>query len=396
MFFDPDGSEVDWILGYDPPADAFQARIEKILKSEGTFKSLNAAYAKDPKSVSTIFGLARKWSDRYNVEKAAELYKQVLAFDPDGKAGTTDYNGTKVSYTQYAEYQIGLSALQVRQGKSDPALLLAFVKKYPEGTMVKEAYIRMAMAYYGRGASEAEAAKFFEEYTGRYPKDFMANNSWVRRILQDREPLDQGIALALKGVDLAQGPSKTAAYQSLAQMYLAKGDKAKAAETAEAMIKAEEERKKGAVSGEAMVAMPATGGAGPTIGAGASTYLLNAARIFVDADQKNRALAVFGPEFLKGHMSEAGTLRGYVAFWSGQSMNLDSALLAAKKTVELAPDGYREWSALSQVQLKLKAYDAALQSAEKALALAPAQPPMFKDNIKKSIDRIKEAMAEKK
>jgi tetratricopeptide (TPR) repeat protein len=392
MFFDPDGTEVDWILGYDPPADQFQVLIEKVLKGEGTLKALNAAYAKDPKSVATVFGLARKWSDRYNVEKAAEFYKQVLVLDPDGKAGTTDYNGTKVSYAQYAEYQIGLSTLQVRQGKSDPAPLLAFVKKYPEGNMVKEAYMRMAMAYYGRGASKTEAAKFFEEYTGRYPQDFMANNAWVRRILQDREPLEQGVALALKGVEMATGPMKTNAYQSLAQLYLAKGDKIKAAEAAEALIKAEEDKSKGGTAGRVMMA--STSAAGP--GAGTATYLLYAARIFIDADQKDRALAVFGPEFLKKNMDNGPILSGYASFWSGQSLNLESALTAAKKAVELTPDSYRGWTTLSQVAMKLKSYDVALPAAEKALALAPAQPPMLKDNIKKTIDQIKAAQAGKK
>jgi tetratricopeptide (TPR) repeat protein len=326
------------------------------------------------------------------MEKAGDLFKQVLALDPEGKAGSTDYNGTKVSYVQYAEYQIGLSALQVRQGKSDPAPLLAFVKKYPEGNMVKEAYMRMAMAYYGRGASKAEAAKFFEEYTNRYPKDFMANNAWVRRILQDREGFEQGIALALKGVEMAAGPIKTNAYQSLAQLYLAKGDKAKAAEAAEALIKAEEDKPKGAVAG--IMVMSSTIAAGP--GAGSATYLLYAARIFIDADQKDRALAVFGPEFLKKNMDNAAILSGYASFWSGQSLNLESALTAAKKAVELAPDGYRGWSTLSQIAMKLKSFDDALKAAEKALALAPAQPPMLKDNIKKTIDQIKAAQAEKK
>jgi tetratricopeptide (TPR) repeat protein len=141
-----------------------------------------------------------------------------------------------------------------------------------------------------------------------------------------------------------------------------------------------------------MMSMPSGGGPG----AGAATYLLTAARILIDADQKDRALAVFGPELLKGHLSEPVVLRGYVSFWSGQSLNLDSALQAAMKSIELVPDGYREWSAVSQVQLKLKAYDEALKAAEKALALAPTQPPNLKDNIKRTIEQIKAAQAEKK
>ena len=392
MFFDPDGSEVDWIVGYDPPADKFQTAIEKIIKGEGTFKSLSAAYAKDPKNVGTVFELARKWSDRYDTAKSAELYKAVISLDPDGKLGMTTYNEAKVSYTQYAEFNLGQSALQTRRGKPDPALLLAFVKKYPESAMVKDAYARLAMVYFGRSAPKADAAKFFEEYTTRYPKDFWAVNSWVRRILQDKEPLDKGLELAQKGVDLAQGPARTNALQSLAQVYLAKGDKAKAAEAAEALIKAEEERLKHPDAGRGMLVVTSSGGPG----AGAYTYLLTAARILIDADQKERAMAVFGPEFLKNHMDETTVLSGYATFWSGQSLNTESALAAAKKGVELSPDAYRGWSTLSQIQLKLKNYDEALRAAEKALALAPAQPPMIKDNIKKSIEQIKTAQAEKK
>jgi tetratricopeptide (TPR) repeat protein len=393
MVFDPDGSEVDWIVGYDPPADKFQGVIEKILKGEGTFKSLSEAYAKDPKNVATVFELGRKWSDRYDAAKATEKYKEVLALDPDGKMGTTAYlNNENVPYTQYAEFKLGQSALQTRQGKPDPAPFLAFVKKYPEGAMVRDAYINLAMVYFGRSAPKADAAKFFEEFTNRYPKDFTASNDWVRRILQDKEPLDKGLELAQKGVDLARGPDRTAAFQSLGQVYLAKGDKAKAAEAAESLIRTEEERLKHPDAGRGMMIVTSSGGPG----AGAYTYLLTAARILIDADQKERALAVFGPEFLKKHMEEGAVLSGYASFWSGQSLNLESALAAAKKAVELTPDAYRSWMTLSQIQSKLKNYDDALRAAEKALALAPAQPPMIKDNLKKSIEQIKMAQTEKK
>jgi tetratricopeptide (TPR) repeat protein len=391
MVFDPDGTEVDWIVGYDPPADKFQAVIEKIIRGEGTFKSLSAAYAKDPKAIGTVFALARKWSDRNDTAQATEKYGEVLALDPDGKLGTTTYNDEKVSYTQYAEYCLGLSAVRTRQGKPDPAPLLAFVKKYPEGAMAKEAYGSLAANYFGRSAPKADAAKFFEEYTNRYPKEYRAVSLWVRRIIQDKEPLDKGLDLALKSIDLAPGQAKINAYQNLAQVYLLKGDKAKAAETAESLIKTEEERIRSSKGTLGMALIPSG-----SLSMGSSTYLLSAARIFIDADQKERALAVFGPEYLKNHMDETTILSGYASFWSGQSLNLNSARAAAAKGVELAPDAYRDWMTLSQIQMKLKQYDEALKAAEKALALAPAQPPMIKDNIKKSIERIKSAQAEKK
>jgi predicted TPR repeat methyltransferase len=53
-----------------------------------TFKALTAAYAKNPKDVATVFKVARKWSERYDEAKAMEKYKEVVALDPNGKAGT--------------------------------------------------------------------------------------------------------------------------------------------------------------------------------------------------------------------------------------------------------------------------------------------------------------------
>jgi hypothetical protein len=56
--------------------------------------------------------------------------------------------------------------------------------------------------------------------------------AYVRRIIQDKDNLDKGLLLALKAVDLSQAPGKLPMLQSLAQVYLLKGDKAKAVETA--------------------------------------------------------------------------------------------------------------------------------------------------------------------
>ena len=88
-------------------------------------------------------------------------------------------------------------------------------------------------------------------------------------------------------------------------------------------------------------------------------------------------------------------LTRYVQFWAQQGTNLESALAAAKKVVELSPDSYGSYTTLSGVYQKMKNYGEALKASEKALSLAPAQPPQIKETIQKSIDAIK-ANAEKK
>jgi tetratricopeptide (TPR) repeat protein len=386
MLFAEDGSELDWTVGYDPPAETFQTTLQKMLSGPETYKALATAYAKDPKDIPTLFKLAQKWSDRYDDVKSAQMYKELIAADPEGKLGTTEYQKEKVSYTELAEFNIGQTAIRSRPPA--PALLQAFIKKYKDGVIVKDAYGRLAQGYYGRTAPKDEAIKFFDEYTTRYSDDPQVLSAYVRRILQDKDNLDKGLQLAQKAVDLAKGGAKGNMLQLLAQVYIQKGDKARAAEAAEEILKV--------AAANPPVAPPAKAGSGEAPPARMDMSAQNAARIFVEADKMDRALAVFGPEYLKKNIENGRAVTAYVSFWLGQGKNLESALEAAQKAVVLAPAAYTGWNNLSQVNLKLKKYDEALKAAEKALEIAPAQPPQIKDNIKKSIEQIKSAALEKK
>jgi tetratricopeptide (TPR) repeat protein len=384
-----DGSEIDWTVGYDPPAEKFQELLEKMISGTETYKALSAAYAKNPKDVATIFKLGQKWSDRYDLAKSQEKYKELLALDPDGKMGTTEYQKEKVSYTEYAEFNLGTTALSSRPPV--PAPLLAFIKKYPESAIVKDAYRSLGRSYFGRTAPKEEAVKFFEEYTARYPQDPMVLSTYVRRIIQDKDNLDKGLDLAQKAVDLSQGGGKLAMLQSLGQIYLLKGDKTKAAETAEMIVKIDAEGNKGMATAIPMTeAMPS----GPGVIMSSSSSLMGAARIFVEADKMDRALAIYGPDYLKKNIDKPGAAAGYASFWARQNKNLASALEAAKKAVELTPDNFSIWNTLSQINLNLKKYDDALKAAEKAVETAPNE--QLKNVYRKQIDQIKVAAQEKK
>jgi tetratricopeptide (TPR) repeat protein len=386
LFFDTDGSELDWIVGYGPPPDGFQKQLEKVLAGTDTYKSLAAKVAADPKNVGLVYKLAQKWDDRYDQAKAAEMYKQVVALDPEGKAGTTEYESGRgqtkviVSYTQMAEFNIASNAMSSRP--PDIAPFLAFVKKYPDSPIVKDAYGRVS-SFYGRQGAKEDATKFFEEYTKRFPGEAAAYGGWVTRILFDKEPVDKGIELAQKAVSLSQGRAAMGAWQSLGRLYVLKGDKAKAIDAADQMMRA--------AQAPAGVAEPmGRMGGGP--GGGAP----GAAQIYLDAGASEKALAAYGPAYVTENEKSAPMLSRYAQFWSQQGTNLDSASAAAKKVTELTPNGYSGYLILAQVYQKMKNYPEALKAAEKALAIAPAQPAQLKAMVQKAIDEIKAAAAEKK
>jgi len=102
-----------------------------------------------------------------------------------------------------------------------------------------------------------------------------------------------------------------------------------------------------------------------------------------------KALAVFGPNYVKKRMGDASALNGYAWFWQGQNENLASALLAARKSVELSPRA-AAYDTLSAVYIKLKNYTEALKAAEKAVELGGPQVETYKrklDSLKKLMEK---------
>ena len=187
-------------MGYGPPADKHLEKIQNAIAGIDTYGALNARYAKEPANVEVLFKLARKCGDRYSTEltaKSQELYRKVVALDPEGKQGSYFNESIKatIPYTQAAEYALGQMASSGR--KADPAPLRAFIAKYPDSKLVKNVYANLSY-YYGYQAGKDDAAKFFEEYMAKYSEDRQALSSYVQRIIKDKEPLDKGIALAEK------------------------------------------------------------------------------------------------------------------------------------------------------------------------------------------------------
>jgi regulator of sirC expression with transglutaminase-like and TPR domain len=402
MVLDGDGAEVDWSVGYDPPAEKFQASLQKMSDGVETFKALSAAYAKNPKDVAIVFNIARKWSERYNEEKAIEKYKEVTALDPKGTAGTYTQEYTKITvpYTEFAEFSIATAKLM--EQKPDMAPIRAFIGKYPKSKLVKQAYGRMAY-YYGYQASKEEAAKFFADYAGKYPNDPMVLYSWLSRINRDKEPIDKGIELAAKIEELTDFNPEPGINQLLAQVYTLKGDKAKAEELygktfmenqvssfAYGLVAYSNYWLGQDANKESALAMAETA---LKLEPDNSYILQQAANAYVKSGKEAKALELYGPAFVKKNAADATSLYSYAGFWARQGKNLNDALAAAKKSVELMPGAYYAWSTLSLVHEKMKNYPEAIKAKEKAVELAP---DTAKETFKKDLEKLKAAAPGKK
>ncbi len=340
--------------------------------------------------------------------KSKELYEKVIALDPEGKLGSHTYEYLKatVPYTQAAEFELGQASALGR--KPDPAPLQAFIKKYPDSKLVKTAYSYLAY-YYGYQASKEDAGKFFEEYTTKFPDDKDALGAYVERIVRDKEPVDKGITLAEKLKEIAGYPQNPEYQQNLAQLYVLKGDPAKA----------EEEYGKDFIDGYVSNAVYAlTGYANfwleqnknlENVEAMADLAaklkpdqwytLAQIAGIYGKLNKTDKALAIYGPEFAKKNWGDQDILSSYAAFWYKEAKNLDDALAAAKRSVELSPDYYNNYT-LGQILFKQNKYAEALKAAEKAVELVKPMAVKYEgfpvQQYEKLVKDIKDAMAKEK
>jgi len=402
MIFDGTGTEVDWTVGYRPPGENVQKALDKILAGTDTFQSLTAAYAKNPKDVVTVFLLARKYSERYDTQKADQKYKEVIALDPDGKAGTFTHDSYKVTapYTEFAEFAIARTALEQRD-KPDLAPMRAFLAEHPRSALTKTAYSFMEY-YYGYQASKEEAAKFFAEYAAKFPADPMVLYSWLSRIVRDKEPVDKGIELAAEIEAMTDFNPSPDINQLLAQIYTLKGDKARAGELyGKDFMERQVSNLAYSLAGysnywleqnanlDSAVAMIETAlRLEPD-----NTYIMQqAANAYAKTGKEDKAFALYGPAFALKNHDDGMMLWQYASFWARQGKNLDDALAAAKRSVELVPGLNYLWSTLSLVYEKMKNYPEAIKAAEKALETAP---DAAKGTYKKTIERLKAAAKSK-
>ena len=408
MLLGPDGAPIDWIVGYDAPPDLYLARVQKSLQGIDTYQALNERYTKDPKNVEVVFKLGRKFSVRYdpeNQKKAMELFQQVIALDPEGKMGTTttERDKLKVTYTEYAEFSMG--DMQLFGMKGDARPLQDFIKKYPRSELQPSAYESLG-SYYQRSGSKEEAARFLEDYIAKYPQDPVALNYYVSRIIQDKTNIDKGIELGEKIRDLTKYNPILSYQKNLADLYLLKGDKAKAEELygkdfiegrvsrlpfdlmdyANFWTKQKANTESAVQMAELALKMLPE-----------NAYLTRSlANVYCQVDRVGKALEVYGPDCLKKHQDEAQFLEGYAMFWSGQGKNLESALEAAQGASELSPDDSYSWFILGGVYQKLNRFEDALKAEEKALSRAEAdKETSFIPRIKQKIEEIKKATAQK-
>jgi tetratricopeptide (TPR) repeat protein len=276
----PDGKEVDWIPGYTPPPEKLRTRILRILQGIDTLPSLAIVRTQDPKNPEPLIKLGLKYQGRQYRDKALECFKEAAALDPDGKKMMKRDTGEMVSCKEMADYQYGRTFV-VTFGLIDVDAAKAYIRNYPSGQFLKEAYLEVSRFY---RLEDEEGQAFFDEFIAKFPDDPDVLNAYVEKVRRFSQALE-GNPVFDNGVEIAS--RITEVYPEITRFQAAK------------------------------------------------SY----AQLLIDKDDADAAKKAFGEDFLADQVQTwTDNLLSYAEFWFNQKQNIEEAEEAVVRALNLAPD----------------------------------------------------------
>lgn len=395
LFLATDGSEVNVIGGYEPPVEKYHQKVLDTLRGLDTFRSLQEQYAKGSRNVVMMTKLARKWNWKTGGRaRFFELLKEIVAVDPEGKGGTTDYAGATLSSTEFAEFMLAQDA-SMRAERPNPATFQAFIDKYPRSPLLKEAYQGL-LPYYYSVADRDTALRFYQGLEAKFPDDPDVLFYQVRWIIKEKRDLDRGVELMDRIAALTKPKAGIKGdddwyRQTLAELQLLRGDETKAEE---AFGKRAMQDK---VSGlgyalvnfarfwtdegknlETAAAMLETA---LKLDPDNAYFRQSAADHYFKRGMREQAEALYGPAYLPRITEDGAALRTYAVYWADRKENLDAALTASRRSVDLTPNALA-WDTLARVLSARGELKEALKAAEKAVAIDGGSNPRFAQRLK--------------
>jgi tetratricopeptide (TPR) repeat protein len=322
----PDGKEIDWIAGYTPPPEKFQAQILCIIQGIDTLPSLEIAQIQDPKNPEPLIKLGLKYQKRHHREKALECFKEAALLDPEGKKTMRRDTGEIVSCKEMADFQYAKTHV-VTFGLIDIDKVKAYIKNYSSGQLLKEAYLEISRF---QSLDQEEGQDFFNEFISKFPDDPDVLNAYIEEVHQIRQSLEDNPAYD-KGVEFAE---------RIIEVY------------------------------PELTRFQAT-----------NSY----AQFLIDNDDTEAAETVFGEDFLASQVqSWAENLLTYAEFWLNKKQNKEEAEKAITRVLSLAPDNPEV------LRRAANAYHNQLGSPDKALhVFGPSIIPKISANPRALYDYFK-------
>ena len=187
----------------------------KDFQAGNSFQSLKKQAAKNPGDLKILFPLGKKWRERGENGKAAELLKKVAASDPSGKAEDAIL----------AKRELAMITLEE---DNDSEELAAFAKQYPDPKFALPAHRVLASVHVQENSLDlAEASYEYVQANDKADAEWMNDYAWF--LATNGRKLDRALELASKAVEMS--PKEPPILDTLAECYFRTKQFDKAAET---------------------------------------------------------------------------------------------------------------------------------------------------------------------
>lgn len=209
----PDGDELDRINGFDG-TDEFVASVKDYLAGNNLLSTFAAAVEKNPDDIEANFKLAKKYSSRWDDDKADTYYEKTIELDPENTKG----------FKTEATLRRAVYKIQMRENP-DPEPLKQFIATNTDEEFIYESYSNLAR-YYQNQKQNDQALATRKEVLNKLPDNPRVMNDYAMTVfnLRIESEYEKAKELAEKALTSGDKDALFSGYYNLINYYRLKED----------------------------------------------------------------------------------------------------------------------------------------------------------------------------
>ncbi len=223
----PEGEELDRINGFEG-ADEFVDSVKDYLAGNNLLTTFVAQVEENPDDVEANFNLGKKYTSRWENDKAYPYYSKTIELDPEDSKG----------YKAEASLRVAVYLIGSREDP-DPEPLKLFIANNTNQEFMFEAYSSLARYYQGKEEND-KVMPLWEEILAKMPDSPNVMNEYAYNVfsLKDESRYDKAKAQAEKALGSGDEDALFLGYYNIIRYHRLKEDNESAlAVYAEAMQK---------------------------------------------------------------------------------------------------------------------------------------------------------------
>jgi len=183
-----DGTEIDRVIGFEPPADDYRNRIEESYTGNNTTLNLINRHLESPGNIELAVDLSQRLLSRYRRDDAAKIAEHILADPAKAKKinVTLNENGKRVTGYEFGMY---LSTI------THPENVRKFMKEFTESGLTEGVFSNLRR-FLNNDEKRNVALKVYKELIGKYPDNPDLVVPYISFLAASRSDYRTGLKLA--------------------------------------------------------------------------------------------------------------------------------------------------------------------------------------------------------